>query len=79
MFKKKKKKNYMGAAEGCGPQVRALGLRGAENHAVCLPEALLLSHFHCVRLLATPWSAAYQAPPSMYLLQILNYRQILYH
>ena len=26
---------------------------------------LLLSHFSCVRLLATPWTPAYQAPPSM--------------
>ena len=26
---------------------------------------LLLSHFSCVPLLATPWTAAHQAPPSM--------------
>ena len=26
---------------------------------------LLLSHFSCVQLFATPWTAAYQAPPSM--------------
>ena len=26
---------------------------------------LLLSHFSCVRLCATPWTAAYQAPLSM--------------
>ena len=26
---------------------------------------LLLSHFSCVRLCATPWTAAHQAPPSM--------------
>ena len=26
---------------------------------------LLLSRFNRVRLLATPWTAAYQAPPSM--------------
>ena len=26
---------------------------------------LLLSHFSRVRLFATPWTAAYQAPPSM--------------
>ena len=26
---------------------------------------LLLSHFSCVRILATPWTAAYQALPSM--------------
>ena len=26
---------------------------------------LLLSHFSCVGLLATPWTAAYRAPPSM--------------
>ena len=33
----------------------------------CLKEKLLLllSHFSRVRLLATPWTAAYQAPPSM--------------
>ena len=28
-------------------------------------ELVLLSHFSRVRLLATPWTAAYQAPPSM--------------
>ena len=33
---------------------------------VCVPHVLLLlSHFSSVRLLATPWTAAYQAPPSM--------------
>ena len=26
---------------------------------------LLLSHFSCVRLCATPWTAAHQAPPSL--------------
>ena len=26
---------------------------------------LMLSHFSCVRLCATPWTAAYQAPPSL--------------
>ena len=26
---------------------------------------MLLSHFSCVRLLAAPWTATYQAPPSM--------------
>ena len=26
---------------------------------------LLLSHFSCGRLFETPWTAAYQAPPSM--------------
>ena len=26
---------------------------------------LLLSHFSCVQLFTTPWTAAYQAPPSM--------------
>ena len=26
---------------------------------------LLLSHFSCVRLLPTPWTAAHQAPPYM--------------
>ena len=35
---------------------------------MCLPLKpllLLLSHFSRVRLLATPWTAAHQAPPSM--------------
>jgi len=27
--------------------------------------SLLLSHFSCVRLFEIPWTAAYQAPPSM--------------
>ena len=26
---------------------------------------LLLSHFSCVRLCATPWTEAHQAPPSL--------------
>ena len=26
---------------------------------------LLLSHFSCVQLFTTPWTAAYQAPPSV--------------
>ena len=30
-----------------------------------VPELLLLSPFSRVRLCATPWTAAYQAPPSM--------------
>ena len=28
-------------------------------------RTLLLSRFSCVQLLATPWTAAHQAPPSM--------------
>ena len=32
---------------------------------VILRKTLLLSHFGCVQLFATPWTAAYQAPPSM--------------
>ena len=32
---------------------------------MCLLLLLLLSRFSRVRLLATPWTAAYQAPPSM--------------
>ena len=32
---------------------------------VCLLLLLLLSHFSRVRLCATPWTTAYQAPPSM--------------
>ena len=33
--------------------------------ALLLLLLLLLSRFSRVRLLATPWTAAYQAPPSM--------------
>ena len=39
----------------------------ASNH-VLFPQRLLLlllSRFSCVRLCATPWTAAYQAPPPM--------------
>ena len=39
------------------------------KHKTCLPNflllLLLLSRFSHVRLCATPWTAAYQAPPSM--------------
>ena len=28
-------------------------------------KVLLLSHFSCVRLCATPWTAAHEAPPSL--------------
>ena len=31
----------------------------------CIWVLLLLSHFSCVWFFATPWTAAYQAPPSM--------------
>ena len=34
-------------------------------YRVLLLLLLLLSHFSRVQLLATPWTAAYQAPPSM--------------
>ena len=44
-------------------QVASLQLRhwGSSNFRLLL----LLSCFSCVQLLATPWTAAYQAPPSM--------------
>ena len=38
-------------------------LRGSYNTLVI--RGLLLSRFSHVQLLATPWTAAYQAPPSM--------------
>ena len=45
---------------------------GIQVAPVCKPERLcmavlllLLSRFSRVRLCATPWTAAYQAPPSM--------------
>ena len=48
--------------------VALTGLWGQEIPA-CQSEVLLLllllSRFSRVRLLATPWTAAYQAPPSM--------------
>ena len=34
-------------------------------HVKCLLLLLLLCRFSCVRLLATPWTAAHQTPPSM--------------
>ena len=34
-------------------------------HQQCMLLLLLLSRFSCVRLFATPWTVAYQAPPSM--------------
>ena len=40
--------------------LKSLSNRGLERGLL-----LLLSHFSCVRLWATPWTAAYQAPPSM--------------
>ena len=39
------------------------GFRALNN--MCMLLLLLLSCFSCVRLCATPWTAAYQAPPSM--------------
>ena len=35
------------------------------THTHTHTHTLLLSRFSCVRLLATPWTAAHQAPPSM--------------
>ena len=32
---------------------------------VCMPESYMLSHFSRVRLFATPWTVAHQAPLSM--------------
>ena len=37
----------------------------SEEWEFTLPNIKLLSHFSRVRLCATPWTAAYQAPPSM--------------
>ena len=34
-------------------------------YAILLLLLLLLSRISCVQLLATPWTVAYQAPPSM--------------
>ena len=39
-------------------------------YRVLLLLLLLLSHFSRVQLLATPWTAAYQAPLSMWILQV---------
>ena len=36
----------------------------APKATVCLPEALLLSHFHRVQLFVTLWTAAHQPPLS---------------
>ena len=38
---------------------------GSHQLSVLYMLLLLLSHFSHVRLLATPWTAAYQAPPSV--------------
>ena len=35
------------------------------SHRASHIQALLLSHFSCVRLCATPWRAAHQVPPSL--------------
>ena len=42
-------------------------IRQTEKDKYCLisPMLLLLSHFSCVRLCVTPWTAALQAPPSL--------------
>ena len=44
------------------PLTRNLNLHLSHTTLLLL---LLLSHFSRVRLLATPWTAAYQAPPSV--------------
>ena len=41
------------------------GLLGCYSESLLLLLLLLLSHFSRVRLFTTPWTAAYQAPPSM--------------
>ena len=40
-------------------------LNHKESPRYMLLLLLLLSHFSCVQLSATPWTAAYQAPPPM--------------
>ena len=35
------------------------------HKAQCPKWRLLLSHFSCIRLFATPWTVAHQAPPSL--------------
>ena len=40
-----------------------LSHKGSPRYMLLL--LLLLSHFSCVQLSATPWTAAYQAPPPM--------------
>ena len=37
----------------------------SQESAYGSPLLLLLSHFSCVRLCATPWTEAHQAPPSL--------------
>ena len=46
-------------------QGKGQGEGGTNGESNIETYTLLLSHFSCVRLLATPWTAAYQAPPSM--------------
>ena len=46
-------------------QGKGQGEGGTNGESNMETYTLLLSHFSRVRLLATPWTAAYQAPPSM--------------
>ena len=45
--------------------VLGMGDTDTHTHTHVFHSLLLLNHFSRVRLLATPWTAAYQAPPSM--------------
>ena len=49
------------------PAIKSIPFKYMLNEATdpLLLLLLLLSHFSCVRLCATPWTAAYQASPSM--------------
>ena len=49
------------------PVVALRPFHGSVGSQQSIPDRLLLllSHFSRVRLCATPWTAAYQAPPSM--------------
>ena len=59
------------SSSSISPQKRALSCLSPRNRNVSVSGnsatllLLLLSHFSCVQLCATPWTAAYQAPPSM--------------
>ena len=49
-----------------GMKSRALAVKVlSPNHWTSRVSLLWLSRFRCVRLCATPWTAAYQAPPSL--------------
>ena len=45
-----------------GSQRQIQGVKSLTHAAQLL---LLLSHFSCIQLFSTPWTAAHQAPPSM--------------